>query len=546
MTGLRAREPVPAPEEVAPADASPGEGAEPAARVRFRWLRVVAYVAAGAQAVVLLSYSAHLYSHFDLTSDFAIMAQGWSEIARGHLLPYSTVNPHGYPHYGYPFLNDHFELVMWPLALLFFVYPHPIDLLVVQDLAIAGSSLVVVLFAADILERRWPTRRRRARSSPLAWGAGLVGLGLVAVVLADPFVYWTASFDFHIEVLATLFALLAARSLWAGQWRRAVVFAVLVALCGNVASTYLVALGISALLARRSLRLPGIALLAGGVGWAGLVGAVGGATGTLIGANYGYLAHAPADQKVGLAAIVKGAIEHPGTPLHVLRTRADVIRRWVEAAGLLGVVMPIGFGMALVVLLSNELNASLGFSTAVTSFQTFPVLCFVGVGTVEALVWLVRSRWRALRWLVAPVGVALLVGSGILSATWTPLAASGFLKVDTAAATQLAAAVVPRVPPDAEVVVSQGVIGRFADRRLVYPFLDIAGQGQQVPIFGGTVVFILTNQGIEENPPTGLQNAVAAVEHLDVQTISRSGGVYAFEWHPPAGVRSFTFPATAP
>ena len=41
-----------------------------------------------------------------------------------------------------------------------------------------------------------------------------LGLGVVAIAVVNPWIYWSAYFDFHIEAVATLFALLVARDLW--------------------------------------------------------------------------------------------------------------------------------------------------------------------------------------------------------------------------------------------------------------------------------------------------------------------------------------------
>ncbi|MGH9070520.1 MAG: hypothetical protein ACRDX8_04990 [Acidimicrobiales bacterium] len=61
------------------------------------------------------------YNHFNETIDFGFFNQAWFLIAHGDLNPMSSVMGFGY-------IQDHFQLVMWPLALLWYVYPHGVTL----------------------------------------------------------------------------------------------------------------------------------------------------------------------------------------------------------------------------------------------------------------------------------------------------------------------------------------------------------------------------------------------------------------------------------
>jgi hypothetical protein len=521
--------------------APPSSTADDALTARLRLVRRIGWVVCACMALGLFAYSVHIYRRFDLTTDFAISNQAWSLIAHGHLNPYSTLNPYNYPHYGYSFWQDHFELIMWPLALLWFLYPHSIDLLLVQDIGLAGSTLVAFLFLVDLLERRWEGRRRTREASRLPVGLALGGL--VALVV-NPWTYWAASFDFHIEPLATLFLLLAARDLWSGRNRRAPVWIVLVLLCGNVSATYLFALGICAVLARKDLRLKGVGLMALGLVWAEAVGAIGGGTGTLIAGNYGYLAHPVAGRTPSNLAIVKGALLHPSTPFHMLTSRSSNIYRILAPSGVIGVASPLGFGITFVVLLSNELNASPVFSSPLSSFQNLPMCFFVLIGTVEVLAWFSTRRARAWRWIAVVVGVGLLVQCVVLATLWIPRARTTFLVIDGPTAAALAR-VEPGIPSGDEVVASQGVVGRFANRQYVYPFLDLGGNGQAIPLHGVPVTFVLTDQGIEYTTPADIAAATAHLEALDARRIPAGPGVVALRWTPPAGAAYLTIPPTA-
>jgi uncharacterized membrane protein len=544
------------PDDDGSAPGDPEQGAERS--TSLRWLVWVALAASAVQAGVLIVYSAHLYSHFDLTLDFAVENQAWSRIAHGDLNPYMTINPHNYPHYGYPFWKDHLELITWPLALLALVFPSSFTLLVVQDLALAGCTVVIVVFARDVLVSAptgdGPVASRRGHVRPSwwvqRWDRGWVpalGVGALAIALINPWVYWSASFDFHIEPLATLFALLVARDIWNRRMLRSLWWVVALLLCGNVAGTYLVGIGIFALLSihRRDLRKPGIALVVGGILASVIVSAVGGAEGTLIGYNYAYLAHVPSGTSASTGAILRGIVTHPSTPLHMIGSRAHLLYLQLAAGGLIGVLSPLGFGMSVVVLLENALNGSLVFSSDISAFQSLSVYAFVLVGTVMVLLWLGRMRWSSRRVVASVVAVAVLVQVVVLAAIYIPRARTQFAVIDGPTATTLAR-LQPTIPAGAEVVVSQGVIGRFANRRLVFPFLDVDSGGQIVPVYGkGPVVVVLTNAGLEFSTAAGTATAVDYLRSLGAHEIVSSNGVQAFVVHPKAGTTRLEFPATS-
>jgi uncharacterized membrane protein len=264
------------------------------------------------QLAGLLAWSWHLWTRFDLTADMATFSQAFQQIGTGHLDPYETTFVFGYPHWGYSFYQSHFELLMWPLALLFTVTRSTFTLLVVQDLALAGSGAVVFRWACELLDRRWPAERR---------GRSLVGAGVLLVVVANPWTAWVASFDWHFQPIATFFALVAARDVWAGR-RRAWIWIAAVLLCGDVATTYVMALGLAAVVAGRTTRRWGGAMIAAGVVWLGVVSLAGAGKGSSLNGGYGYLAGHPVSDGIGgMVAIVVGMLLHPSHPLSMLRSR---------------------------------------------------------------------------------------------------------------------------------------------------------------------------------------------------------------------------------
>ena len=192
----------------------------------------------GLQWAGFLIWSLILYQRFSLTLDFAQYQQAWYLIAHGQLNPYDTMGR-------FLFWQNHAEFVMWPLALLYWVWPHGVTLLWLQDTAVVGAELVAFTWLCEIVRARCPE------------GAGVWLAASGAVLLAiNPWTWWAVSFDFHAESLAVLFTILLARDL-AAHRRRAWFWLAGVLLCGDVAGTYVAGLGLGLLIGDRRSRLRG-------------------------------------------------------------------------------------------------------------------------------------------------------------------------------------------------------------------------------------------------------------------------------------------------
>ena len=88
----------------------------------------------GVQLVGMLVFTTIQYQRFNLTNDFAGYTQAWTAIAHGHMSPFSSVLT-------VPFWRNDFELLMWPLALFYWVYPHAVTLLWLQVFTVVGGRL---------------------------------------------------------------------------------------------------------------------------------------------------------------------------------------------------------------------------------------------------------------------------------------------------------------------------------------------------------------------------------------------------------------------
>jgi hypothetical protein len=152
-------------------------------------------------------------------------------------------------------------------------------------------------------------------------------------------------------------------------------------------------------------------------------------------------------------------------------------------------------------------------------------------------------RWRALRWLAPIVGIALVVQAAFISAEWIPRATQSFSVISSPTASALSRTEA-MIPAGMEVIASQGVIGRFADRRLVFPFLDISDAGQNIPVWGKTVAIVLTPDGLEYATLGGTATAVDWLRAEGAHQITSAHGVYAFFLQIKPGETHLIFPPT--
>jgi hypothetical protein len=503
---------------------------------RSERLRTVWYGGAaifGVQFVALLLWSWHLWTRFDLTNDMATFGQAFSQIGTGHLNPYETTFPYYYPHWGYPFYQSHFELLMWPLALLYTVTRSLFVLLVVQDLALAVAGAAALRWGIDYLERRWPADRR---------GAPVVAAGMIVLLVVNPWTYWAVSFDFHFQTIAACFAVLAARDVWNGR-QRAWLWMALTLACGDVAATYVIAIGVIALVTNRKARWTGVGFVAAALLWLILVGAVHSGKGSSLSAGYSHLAgHSVDNGLAGIVAVLGGLVAHPHRALSVLGGRFGDLYQYLAGSGLIGIVSAFGLVPVLVVLIPNGLNSDSIYVSHIAAFQNIVIVFFMAVGAVAVITWLVRCQWRGAVALASAIGIAALIQACVVGGLVAPQARTMFATVNAPTAAELAK-VYRLVPAKAEAVVSVGVIGRFAARRYLYPYGYGFAGGQAVPIRTRTVVFVFAHgAGIQSAPVAASDQAVHLLRRLGARTIADSHDVVAMEWSPPAHVTELLLP----
>ena len=505
------------------------------------------------QFVALVFVSVRLFDHYHLGRDFSVYSQAWWLIAHGHLNPFSSPS-------GLSFVKNHFELIMWVLAPLYWVNHSAIDLLWIQDLSLVAAEVVVVHWAVDVV------RRHPGAGFPAATGVA----GVALLLLINPLLYATAFDDFHSEAIVVLFAVLTARDLYNGRNRRALVWTAGLLLCGDVAAIYVVALGISAMVTGRKSRLTGgILIVAGGV-WLEIISALGANSGSGLTQRYGYLTNGLGPgQQASIVSIIRGMIDHPSRPWTVLHHQWPLIFDVMRPGGLIGVVSPWALFIAAFTLVPNALIPGTLFIQI--GFQNLVVPLFAIIGSLMVVDWCARQDWlsndrrygqhtrsaaaksgpvvgRAVAGVLAFAVVASSVAYAVprLHQTYR-----GRLTVSPGTADMLDAAS-PRISANAEVIASAIVMGRFGDRPLLYQvWSDVA----TYPVARGVpIVFVLVLPPTNPDPTIDPEASSAGITaditglrrnpHIRVLGISAGGAV--LEWNPPAGVDTIALPPSGP
>ena len=177
------------------------------------------------------------------------------------------------------------------------------------------------------------------------------------------------------------------------------------------------------------------------------------------------------------------------------------------------------------------------FLQAQAAFQTWPTVPVVLVGSLSVLIWM---SGKSPQWMKA----ARLAVAG-WSAALIPLAIAGmadvprhWLSVDRQAAAELEQ-VTALIPPGAELVASQGIIGRCTRTTQLYDFWAL---GQDIPVHRAQVIFLLAReQGASPTPSWQTKKAILFVsKRLRAKRLVARHGVFEFVWTVPQGTRRVT------
>jgi uncharacterized membrane protein len=484
-----------------------------------RRARMIGFVLIGIQFLMLCWWSNTLASRFALTRDFALFEQAAYQLAHGNLNPYSTVA-------GYYFWQDHAMFSFLPIALVQAIWPHPVTLLWVQNAIQAASEAVALAWICDIAANR--ADESRSTGAALA----LIALGAVLLV-GNPWTAWSMSYDFHVEALGALFALLLARDIYRER-KTAWVWLVLALLSGDTATTYALAVGLSALLmGRRWLRI-GAAVSAASLAWIVLLEAIGLNHGQTYSIQTGY-AHLIDDTTTLAASRAKGfmvltaALEHPLRALGLLSSNRLNFWANISSGGILGFLWPPLLVPSVLLLLEGGL-ASGGAEFALPGFQNIALYTWLAVGSVGLCSTIHARRPHVGRWLFPAVVSALLLNAAIWSIAWLPHISSQWLRVSPATARTLQG-LRSGIPAADPVIASQGIVGGFAYRSSV---TALQSARIAVPVSNRHVWIILApNQGIETASVGRTYEDIAALDaDPQVRLVTAANGIWAFEALP--------------
>jgi uncharacterized membrane protein len=499
-----------------------------------RRLRQLALILFGIQFLVMDILTGTLYRRMDRGIDFAIFSQAWTLIGRGDLNPYSSVAAR-------PFIDGHFELIMWPLALLYLVIHSSYVLLVLQNAALAGTGAVTFFWILRLLERRG------LRQLP----ALALALGSLGLLLINPVTYNASVLDFHFEAFGALFATVAAFDVWSGKVRRSWIWITLCLLCGDLGGLLLLGIGISFLVAAKRTRLTGAIFAFLGIVWIGLIAAIHANQGSSIG-GYSYLAGLstlPGGLHGGFI-ILGGVVSHPLRPGHLLWNRHETILGYLQSGGLIGFLTPWGIGVPLVIMLASSLQSNPIF--LVLAFQNVAVVPFITFGSVWLLAVILTQASRRKMWQVFAVALASVsvVAAAIYAIQSMPIFGTDPLASQipipfSSAQGSAARSALAETPPIAEVLASNSIIGRFGQRRYLYllPTL-LPGQPNTYPINASSVVMVIDTLHDAAVVPPGELSVVTGqlIEKFHATIIVDRDHIIALRLHLPVHLHSLTLP----
>jgi uncharacterized membrane protein len=519
----------------------------PEARAQ-RFMRLAKYAAIGVlglQAIAILIISTLQYSRFDLGIDFTTSNQAAFLISHGQLNPFLTTHL-------YPYLDDHFGLLLYPIALLYLIYPHGILLLWLQDLASVGAELAVIWWVTEIVGRRMALAA--AGSSGLAtepqspgnktivsdFAGPAIVLGALVLMVADPWFYTACLFDFHLNAFAALFLLLAARDAWNGRMVRAGIFSAALLLTGDTGGLYLFGIGLSVALCATGKRRYGWIAMAAGLAWVVIVHVLAVNQSHVLVASYTYIVTGSplVPGTITLVTVAKAIVKHPHRWIHVLWGRRKILYEVLIPTGVVGLASPWAFGLDIMAFYLQAIAGPLTF--LVNGFDELAGLLLVLACSAMVIVGLAFSARRIARIVALVLGAGLLAQSLLLATAKLPEVFPYFIQVTPAEAGSLNRALAA-TPPGAEVIASWGVMGRFSERQSDYPLYKGV---VFYPVRSHIVVFVLTNAGLEDDPP---QTVAAIAKYarvtLGASVLVNSNGVTALLWHPPRGTAGIPIPS---
>ena len=294
-----------------------------------------------------------------------------------------------------------------------------------QDLATVGAEAIALAWICEIAARR--AKRDHTTITPIL----LVALGVVLLV-ANPWVAWASSFDYHAEAVSTLFLLATMHDLHRGR-RRVWLWVACCLLSGDIGATYMVAAGVSGVLAGRRWLRRGAAITVLGLAWLIMVGLLhlnhgtnGHAYGPLVFANTTSNGYA-----VSALTVLTAALKHPVRAMRILWSNHLAAWANLSPTGLLGLFWLPVLPPLLLILGEGQLASE---SFAAPGFQNLAIVTLAAVGTVGMCSAIAGSRFGRKRWVLPALITVLSANAVVWSVVWLPRIGATWLQVTPSAA----------------------------------------------------------------------------------------------------------------
>lgn len=293
----------------------------------------------------------------------------------------------------------HYEPILFPISLLYLIWPDPKALLIFQVLVVASGAFPAFLLARLRLRNSW------------------AGIPFAFLFLLYPAQQYAVNFDFHPVTLTaslllfTLYFLYTRKTVWL------FVFAILCLGCKEELAGIIAMIGLWALVFQGRWRV-GLSLVAVAVCWLGagllIVHYASPIGKSMLSSRYSYLGNGPVEMVLNVLLHPRSIIkDHLLEPAHFA-----YVRRLLTPAGGLPLLAPwilvIAAPTLALNLFSNSPNMYSGHFQY--SAEIVPILVFSAIEAVVLIMWV-------LRWLLRRLHIEREVGPGEGITTSQPLAA---------------------------------------------------------------------------------------------------------------------------
>ncbi|HET8914052.1 MAG TPA: DUF2079 domain-containing protein [Ktedonobacteraceae bacterium] len=471
---------------------------EPLARDYLFWIcmALVGLVVIAFSAYFVIYLNAKQDAFMTNAEDLGIMDQVVWSILHGPPVLHETIcnivgDTNCYSTAGYMRFAIHFEPILFPLSLLYWVAPSPKTLQNVQTIVVALGAFPAFWLA-----------RLRLRSS-------LAALAFPVIYLCYPALQYAMVNDFHAVtftaalLMFTLYFMYTRKTVWL------FVFAILAMACKEEIPILIIGYALWSIIFQQRWRT-GVGLAAVALLWIGVeywamrhFSPTGQA---LLRSRYAYLGHGP----VGIAKYV---LTHPGDIIrtHIIApAHRDYLKGLMSPALYLPLLAPWVLVLALPTLAINMLSTDANMYSGMFQYnaEIVPVLVFSAIEATVLIVWLVMfvyRRWSARQAKVEPAvatagepEVAALPARSARSVQWglwlqrgvlvvialaliyngyridkgrgqLPISA-GFIWPVQTHHTDLAQSIINMIPPDASVSAQSGLVPHVSQRKNIYLF----------------------------------------------------------------------------